>query len=244
MAIEMDVDTYFDELDAAINRWTSSILEEGKKMVPGMIKAIDTEYREYQDEHIKEIFEDAIDKFYRDYGPEGGEPKYYGRNHSLYDLLDVNWPTDGSSSGGANGGASNTITELSDLNETDLFNSENATPFERGGGSQGLYELVFKRGYHGGAAGTDRHGKSVSIPHWRTPYPGPENGYKGFSRWGQKAERANISPYNEIMNAINGGDSKFDAALDEIVRRHADTFQQEWQEKADALSAEIFAPWM
>ena len=57
-----------------------------------------------------------------------------------------------------------------------------------------IYDLVFKQGYHGGSYGEDSY-ESVSSPHYRTP-PGK------WWFWGNAAERAGISPHEEIMEML------------------------------------------
>lgn len=110
---------------------------------------------------LDQIYYRVVREFYADYSPI-----FYRRNESLYDLLEIENTGDYLNWG---------------------FDSDKATPFERGGGSDGLYEHVFRRGWHGGATGTDKNGYTVNVPSWRTPVP-------WYSRWGAVAKQAPRSP--------------------------------------------------
>lgn len=113
------------------------------------------------EQDLNQIYYRIIKEFYADYSPV-----FYDRTGSLYDLLEVEHTSDGLSWG---------------------FESDNATAFERGGGSEGLYEHVFRRGWHGGATGTDKKGFTVNVPSWRYPIP-------WYSHWDSVAKQAPRSP--------------------------------------------------
>ena len=113
------------------------------------------------EQDLRKIYHDTVSEFYADYSPV-----FYDRTESLYTLLELE----------------NTGSEMSWG-----FESNNATAFERGGGSAGLYEHVFRQGWHGGATGTDSRGYTARIPSWRTPYP-------YFTQWGNVAPQAPRSP--------------------------------------------------
>lgn len=121
------------------------------------------------EQDLNRFYYDIIKDFYSDYSPV-----FYNRAESLYDLLVISNNQEGLTGG---------------------FDSDNATAFERGGGSDGLYEHVFRQGWHGGATGTDKHGMTVRVPSWREPFP-------WYSHWGKQAARARISPldaWNESL---------------------------------------------
>lgn len=111
--------------------------------------------------NLQEIYRRIIDEFYADYSPD-----HYERTGSLYNLLDIE-----NKEGTLDWG----------------FESGKATSFERGGGSDGLYEHVFRQGWHGGSTGTDKNGYTVRVPSWRSPV-------QWYSHWGSVAEQAPRSP--------------------------------------------------
>lgn len=114
---------------------------------------------------LRRIYNEVIQEYYSDYSP-----RYYDRNYSLYSLLELQYSDKGSGTLGW------------------VFDTDQATPFERGGGSDGLFEHAFRYGWHGGAAGEDASGDSVSVPHYRTPY-------SIYKHWGDEAEQSR-PPYD------------------------------------------------
>ena len=174
------------------------------------------EFGEYQQKRISEIFTSAVDRFYASY-----DPFYYQRAHSLYDLLDIH----GKNVYG--------ILEDEDITEDNLFDKSVVTPFERGGGAEGLYELVFKHGYHGGAKGTDANEEKRSRMSYRTPYP-------HFKHWGRYAKKAKKSPYDEIMSGIEDADDDIYAEFKRIADKHTNIMTQRILEEQKKIVAELF----
>lgn len=123
----------------------------------------------YTGDRMQELFQNVIEDFYNSY-----TPKYYGRNESLYNLLHVEVGGDGDyiSVG---------------------FEPEKMTPMRHGG--TGLYDQVFKKGWHGGADSGEGH-PSPDTPYWRTPFP-------DFSNWCENpAAIAAISPLDDFKRVI------------------------------------------
>ena len=221
-----------DALDKAFNDkiqfLLKRMLEEGEKLVPETKDNIYLEFGEYQQRQITDIFTDAVRGFYNSY-----DPFFYNRNESLYNVLDMKPDMYGM--------LPYVPTEQS------LF-TPNVTPFERGGGAQGLYERVFKQGYHGGATGTDHNGDTREVPSYRTPYPGyAENAEKygstgGYFRWGRTAVQSE-APYDVIMREIAAKNPEMDKEFERIAIKHCERLAERWQERTDRLVDEIFNDW-
>ena len=110
---------------------------------------------------------------------------------------------------------------------TDLFNEGNLHG-DRNGGS--LFEKVFMQGWHGGAAGTDRHGISVGSPHYRVP-PGL------WSRWGRPAVKT-MSPAKLFATQYSSADS---GVLQREFNRILDTHVQKAKDKINRLLEDLQA---
>ena len=172
----------------------------------------------YQKQKIEEIFKDAVDNFYNSWEPMDDG---YDRHLSLYKALDLkNAPQkDG----------------IIDHEETvpydSLFNPKNVTPFERGGGAEGLFEHVFKQGWHGGARGTDKRGVSMGMPHYRTPY--------GVYRyWGKEAVRADESPYDYFNRTL---EQAYHNELNEKDKELLEYYNKIALDKVQAMIPSLFA---
>ena len=137
----------------------------------------------YLDREMRQIYQSVIADFYADY-----TPAHYERSYSLYELF---------------------YTRM-DFGETPGmrygFDPVNMSHFRSGyGGEDGLYDQVFRHGWHGGAdkgPGHPEHG----TPYWRTPYP-------KFNQWGDPAEVADMSPLDA-----------FNKRIDESIDRFSDEF--------------------
>lgn len=143
------------------NPMIQRLVERVRKAMYEAAYAAAVEILDEMEQDLNKIYYTIIKEFYADYSPV-----FYDRTGSLYDLLQIK----------------NTGENLNWYFETD-----NATAFERGGGKEGLYEHVFRQGWHGGATGTDKHGYTVTTPSWRQPIP-------WYSNWGSVAEQAPRSP--------------------------------------------------
>lgn len=186
------------------------------EMVPAVKDGIFHEFGEYQQREVTRLFTEAVDKFYDSYDPD-----FYPRNRSLYGAL-VPEPDE-----------YGIIDEQ--IDNDSLFKADNLTPFERGGGSQGLYDLVFMEGWHGGAAGTDRRGETRETPSYRVPYG-------EYSRWGHTAFRT-MSPHDLAMQSINGASGKMDNQFEKIAKKHVDRFRDQFTERINGIVGEIFSDW-
>lgn len=121
------------------------------------------------DERVHEIFNSVIQDFYSSYTPE-----HYDRNESLYEILQ---------------------TEVADDSLSISFEPSKMTPFRSGyDGEDGLYDQVFRHGWHGGAASGEGH-PSSGTPYWRTPVP-------YYNRWGHEAAIASTSPLDDMRRRV------------------------------------------
>ena len=119
---------------------------------------------------VRTIFNNSIKEFYSDYAP-----LYYDRNESLYNLIEFKHGAD--------------YMEIS-------FIPEKMTSFRSGyNGEDGLYDQVFRKGWHGGAASGPYH-PNVGTPYWRKPVP-------EFYAWGREAEIAEQSPLENIRFGLS-----------------------------------------
>ena len=76
-----------------------------------------------------------------------------------------------------------------------------------GTGKDGLYQTVFKEGYHGGAS---HNGKML----YRTPYP-------YYTYWGSAAEQASISPLEDFRQRwYHYEDTEFEADLNKTINKY------------------------
>lgn len=220
-----ELDDYLDDFDNKIQLLLKRMLEEGNKLVPEMKTNSYLEFGEYQQKKIAELFTEAVDKFYSSY-----TPFFYERTWSLYNALDmqpdelgmVDWKSDDK-----------------------LFSSDYVSEFERGGGSEGLFEHVFMQGFHGGATGEDHHGMSVEVPSYRRPFPGLSpntdkyGDYGGYFYWGRKAVKTD-SPHDLMMlNIMNAKPEIYDE-FRRVVHKHAAVLVNQWQERINELVYEMF----
>lgn len=162
--MDLDLSQLGDYVANEIKKIRDSAEKACKQSLEQAIDAADEEAIPIEMETIKDIFRDSIERFYDSYSP-----KYYSRNRSLFDIAELER---------INGGFRANL------------DSSAVTPFRDGG--DGVYELVFKKGWHGGAMGkADIRKYAPSSMSWRTPY-----GY--YTYWGDKATRADISPWEDF----------------------------------------------
>lgn len=142
-----------------------------KKLIPVYEKAGKNFFKTVKNK-LENMYESTIDEFYRDYTPD-----FYERRGSLYNLLDIMVSDD----------------ELSWSFDPSKISYRN----NRQGAEDGLYDLVFRQGYHGGSK-SDKNGThpNLGVPYWRTPYP-------KFSQWGKQATKAETSPLERFKEKIS-----------------------------------------
>lgn len=174
-------------------RQEKEILEEFDKALD---RATDLAVRDmlfYLDVEMKRIFRDVIDEFYADYTPQ---PDGYERHQSLYNLFQTQHFT-----------GENARLEF-------WFEPSEMTPFRSGyDGEDGLYDQVFRKGWHGGAGSGPGH-PSPSTPYWRTPHP-------YYTMWGREAAVANVSPLDRFYEKMHEAEPVFSEEFGRLIDLHA-----------------------
>lgn len=172
--------------DSAVNAFYKKYFQRMQDSVDKQAKAAKEEaWKEwctYVKSKIEELAKGVADDFYADYQPE-----FYERRGSLYRVLQIKIEDNGA-----------TLTGSFD---------EQALTFRNGyGGEDGLYDQVFRKGWHGGAGSIDPNKAAVmgehpspGTPYWRKPYSPPGSKKTGYYRWGRPADMAPIPPL-ELFN--------------------------------------------
>ena len=162
------------------------------------LEDIYSDYSIYYTGTLQRIFNEAMKAFYRDY-----IPIRYKRRESLYNILVLD-----------------IVKEMGAVSGIDIDFDNDAIayrPNKDGGGrysgEDGLYDLVFKKGWHGGA---DHAAEGKQPPH---PAPGVPYWRAGnhFERWGRRAKKAKESPFNAF------------------IRKYKDYVDQDMQDDFDSI---------
>ena len=163
-----------DDYAYALNAYTKNIAKKIEDAVKRVVPDVNRTFLQIIDQKIKDIHKESVDKFYSSYSPY-----IYERDHSLYKILEL---------------------DLSDSELRGEFNPNKMTGFRDGyHGEYGLYDYVFRKGWHGGAD----HGDTTTVtgfdgdfsyemkihtphpnpgvPYWRVPVP-------YYTRWGRQAK--------------------------------------------------------
>ena len=173
---------------AAYDRWVNRV---NRKMNEAANKVLDQAFPEFLkkvEDNVRKIFDDAITAFYHDY-----LPNVYDRQYDMYKLL---------------------VVDDSDQDKIAFeFRPEELEFNNRYNGEDGLYDQVFRKGWHGGADkgdytsvyrsfSSDSGDMVVSTPHpnpgvpyWRVPVP-------YYTYWGRPAEIMSPSPLELIQKNI------------------------------------------
>lgn len=165
------------EVDAYYAKYFQRMQESVNKQARKAYDETWKEWLKYVAGKAQEIMKGVAEDFYASYTPQ-----FYKRRGSLYNLLVIN---------------------LEDSGETfeGHFN-ESAITFRNGyGGEDGLYDQVFRRGWHGGAGSIDASKEakmgahpSPGYPYWRTPYSPPDSKKTGYYHWGRPADISYPAP--------------------------------------------------
>ena len=165
------------------NRFYADYMNKLKqKAVEAVRKAVAVTWQEFfvsVEVNMREIFNDVIQHFYDDY-----EPLHYIRDNSLYELLQTRLSPEGDSI-------------------AIWFEPSAMTSFRSGYvGEDGLYDQVFRHGWHGGADHIASYKEAKygvhpnpGVPYWRTPIP-------YYTHWGDPAKVASMAPLQEFRMRI------------------------------------------
>lgn len=191
-------------LIAALASYQDNVEKRIQRAVDKVMPTVKREFIELLKLRVKQIFDESVYDFYSDY-----TPRYYHRNESLYNLLEM---------------------ESDDNMLSAWFEPSKMTGFRSGyKGEDGLYDQVFRKGWHGGAGSGDyttmNHTRKKTIttigkdgassrdisftnqavyyephpnpgtPYWRTPID-------IYSRWGSPAAIAAEPPLAEFNRKL------------------------------------------
>lgn len=209
--LEVNDNGLFDAL-ASFQENTEKRIERAVHRVMPVVKR---EFAELFKLRVKQIFDESIYDFYSEYSP-----RYYHRNESLYNLLEME----------------------SDENMISAwFEPSKMTPFRSGyNGEDGLYDQVFRKGWHGGAGSGDyttmrrTHTKAMTAvgnggtsrrnvaftkqavyyephpnpgtPYWRTPVD-------VYARWGSPATISSEPPLAKFNRKLLEYETAADGAV-------------------------------
>lgn len=176
-------------IDAYLDRVRSKVDEA---IEPALANAR-ADFLVFLEDKIRSMFNEVVQDFYASY-----PPVFYDRNESLYNILQ---------------------TKVTDESLRLWFEPEEMTPFRSGyTGEDGLYDQVFRRGWHGGAGSGEGHPPGGD-PYWRTPVP-------YYSHWGKKAKISDPSPLEDIKRRIaDYQEFEIKADLKSIVLAHISTIK-------------------
>lgn len=223
-----DIDKYFSDFEKKIEIFGKRVLHEANKLSKEVVERTRIEFGSYQRERIKQLFNDAVNKFYSSY-----TPSQYERTWGLYDVLSI---------------SQNSFGEVIYDDIQDILDPSRMHTDRKGGD---LFEKVFMHGWHGGAEGINSNEEmwgnhpSPGTPYYRKPgFITLPDGTRVWHRWGQWGKRAvKTTPpadilYDSLVRA-EYGDLREHAK--EIFYRHNDEMVQYVnQEIMPALAAEIF----
>lgn len=219
-----------DKVEKMKKEIVDGIVDNFNKRKPKIYK----EFGVYQAQKVKELFNQAVDAFYNDYAPHD-----YSRIYGLYSLLDIKYDSSG------------VVYMDSDTMYEDLYNPEGLSGHRADG--ETLYQTVFVKGYHGGAASISGdkasiwgHHPSPGIPYYRragmVTYPDGTKKMHRYGKWGNAAVRADISPFNMIYNTLLVKEnSEMRDRLQEIAQAEADEVADQFvKEEVSDLARKYF----
>ena len=166
-----------------LNRFYADYMNKLKqKAAEAVKKALAVTWQEFfvsVEANVRDIFNDVIQHFYADY-----EPLEYHRTESLYNLLQTRLSPNGDS-----------LSIWFEPSEMSSFRSGYS-------GEDGLYDQVFRHGWHGGAdtiadSKVAKYGAhpDPGVPYWRTPSP-------YYTHWGRQAQIASRAPLEDFRMRI------------------------------------------
>ena len=221
----------FDDNHSKLHRQADRILELMNKETAVAVEAAYHEFGAYQQAKITEIFNNAVDIFYSSY-----KPKYYSRQHSLYDVLSLETDEHG----------------MVVAQEPDYFNILDPSQIQpdRNGGSS-LFQTVFIEGYHGGAKGISGSKSDVwgehpdpGVPYYRRPgkvkYHDGTRKWHRYGKWGRRAVRT-TAPYTLFADALRAAKSgEIYETFDSIVHKHNDEAMKRVYQQIPRIQEEIY----
>ena len=182
-----------------------------------MTKKINAVYEKVQSEFnnayklkLEQMYRNAVDEFYDAYSPE-----QYDRDYRLYGLLDVSIENNG-------------LDMYVEFNPKEAgFGYRNQYNKSLFGYENGLYNTVFRMGYHGGADKISKQKEDVygshpgtGTPYWRTGW--------GYHKWG-----------NEAFSSAAPIDIFFDSVDEYLEEDYGRDLQSLWDKYSGDLAIDI-----
>lgn len=160
------------------------------------------EFGQWQAARIESLFREAVSEWYGAFTPgEFGSPPYQ-RSNSMYNVLEIVFDGEG----------------MVDTDNVDALYNEGAM-------GDGLFDHVFKQGWHGGKAGSGN-------PHYRKPY----GIWKYYSRPAVQTTAADIL----FRNSLSGADGEMYSMFDSIARAHQAIAVERVQAMVPSIQAKYF----
>lgn len=158
------------DIATGLNDYIDRIKTRVQEVVEQVVRETAEEFFVLVEDRIRTMFNSVVQDFYASYTPD-----YYDRNESLYNILQ---------------------TSIKAESLKIWFDPEQMTPFRSGySGEDGLYDQVFRHGWHGGAGSGEGH-PDPGKPYWRAPVP-------YYNRWGHEASMSSVSPLEDMKRRVD-----------------------------------------
>jgi hypothetical protein len=172
--------------DVSSKNFDEYLKEKIKKRLMPTIKQTTNDFFEVASEKLTTAYNETIADFYNSYSPSFYERKGKNNSGGLYDLLEIK-------------------TDKEKNTFTIGFDPSRLVSRTGYSGEDGLYNLVFRLGYHGGARFGDKYLIPYRVPAKKydganRPWDDPLIGKKGqlFYAYWKAANRASVSPLNDF----------------------------------------------
>lgn len=185
-----------DDVSSFYKQYMAKLEMKAREAIERVMPRVWEDFFANANESVRKLFTETIDQFYSEYSPG-----YYNRTESLYNLFQ-----------------SETSPEYLKI----WMDPDSMSSFRNGySGEDGLYDLVFRHGWHGGADKGDvtmvRLPGSDEVVERRTPHP--ENGVPYwrvpvpyYTSWGRKAYQSNppIEDFKARLEDYNNNKNQAD----------------------------------
>lgn len=218
----------------------NTLISECNKDLDSADKDAKREFGEWQKDHLRRVFNKSVTEFYSKYKPKGYNRRgdTSSETGGLYDLFELS----GLDSDGV-------IMDFQD-DYSELYNQARMHSGRKG--YDGLYQLVFVEGYHGGSKSiadskVDDWGAhpEPDVPHYRARgFAKKYHRFYKYARWGRRAEQS--TPPKEL---VEENMSEFFPEMDEkwksIKKEYEDKkFEEFLSTKAQDLINDFFGQYL
>ena len=183
-----------------------NLQKQANKAYDKMNENVAYEFLDVVEDRLQDMYKSVITEFYSSYTPDiyHRDGNIKTQTGGLYNLLKIK----------------NHNGELSwDFDPSSLLYRDGS-----GGGEGDLYDLIFRKGYHGGST-KDTKGihPNTGVPYWRIPDP-------YYSHWGRPATKAPISPIlNWNLKLYKYKKKQLRKDYDSIYDKHFEKFKKDWR---------------